>query len=198
MTYPQWWFTKGALDKVHYVGCLTPPKEVSRRPLRIHQLRKFTKVTGQSCKTCVLLYWPIFEVHRFSENRWINPVVPATARLHASLEYIDTHVSRYSRFARAYELDIASSQEIVILPTSKREIKLRLKSRWRTPPGPPAGFCSQALLRKKRNKALVGLAWEQSPARGAGGLVSKICMVKEKPLYCSIPVVSNTWRPEVK
>ena len=107
------------------------------------------KWPANPAKTYVLLYWPIFEVHWLSENRWINPVVPATARLHASLEYIDTHVSRYSRFARAYELDIASSQEIVILPTSKREIKLRLKGRWRMPHGPPAGLCNRTLLRKR-------------------------------------------------
>lgn len=107
------------------------------------------KWPANPAKTYVLLYWPIFEVHWLSENRWINPVVPATARLHASLEYIDTHVSRYSRFARAYELDIASSQEIVILPTSKREIKLRPKSQWHMPPPPPAGLSNRTLLRKR-------------------------------------------------
>ena len=163
MTYPQWWFTKGALDKVHYVGCLMPPTEATcyagweklhaTFPADDHweymNYANSLKWPANPAKTYVLLYWPIFEVHWLSENRWINPVVPATARLHASLEYIDTHVSRYSRFARAYELDIASSQEIVILPTSKREIKLRLKGRWRMPHGPPAGLSNRTLLRKR-------------------------------------------------
>lgn len=142
------------MDKVHYVGCLmasyggnllcrlgkklhttispatincwVPP---GRRPLRIHELRKFTKVTGQSCKDIRLIVLTYFRSSLTLREPMNQPcgscdgATPCVAWVHRHTR------SRYSRSREPMNLDIASSQEIVILPTSKREIKLRLKGR---------------------------------------------------------------------
>lgn len=99
-----------------------------RRPLRIHELRKFTKVTGQSCKDIRLIVLTYFRSSLTLREPMNQPcgscdsAPPCVARVHRHTRFA------LLAFARAYELDIASSQEIVILPTSKREIKLRPKS----------------------------------------------------------------------